>query len=339
MALRPRALARRSHSARVKTMVEQRHCAGPTCVRGRQRETAILDGALSALAVAGRGGVIAIKGDRGSGRTTLLDACARRARRDGTAFLHAAAVPAERGTPLKPLADALGETGLSADDVERRLERATARGPVIVAIDDLHEADDATLQTIRTLAHRLADRRLLWLLTLTAGRADMTARALTRAGGDALLRIGPLDRDAVHALACDVLGARPDQAVVHLVDDLGGHPASIVELLGALVAERLVEITEGSARLTGQGLRHVLCDLGVRRPRPDAGPSAHSVLTRSELAVVELVARGATNRQAAEQLFLSPHTVSSHLRHAFEKLGVRSRVELAILFAGTMTAA
>jgi DNA-binding CsgD family transcriptional regulator len=45
----------------------------------------------------------------------------------------------------------------------------------------------------------------------------------------------------------------------------------------------------------------------------------------------ELVARGATNREVAAQLFLSPHTVSTHLRHAFVKVGVRSRTELARL--------
>ena len=41
--------------------------------------------------------------------------------------------------------------------------------------------------------------------------------------------------------------------------------------------------------------------------------------------------RGLTNREVAERLFLSPHTVSSHLRHVFGKLGINSRVELARL--------
>jgi DNA-binding CsgD family transcriptional regulator len=54
-------------------------------------------------------------------------------------------------------------------------------------------------------------------------------------------------------------------------------------------------------------------------------------LTRAEREVVELVAAGGTNRRVAEQLFLSPHTVNTHLRNAFLKLGVRSRVELARL--------
>ena len=39
------------------------------------------------------------------------------------------------------------------------------------------------------------------------------------------------------------------------------------------------------------------------------------------------------NRAAAEQLYLSPHTVSMHLRHVFTKLGISSRVELARLYA------
>jgi DNA-binding CsgD family transcriptional regulator len=36
-----------------------------------------------------------------------------------------------------------------------------------------------------------------------------------------------------------------------------------------------------------------------------------------------------TNREVAERLFVSPHTVNSHLRHVFSKLGITSRVELA----------
>jgi DNA-binding NarL/FixJ family response regulator len=57
-----------------------------------------------------------------------------------------------------------------------------------------------------------------------------------------------------------------------------------------------------------------------------AGPAG---LTSSELRVVRVVAAGATNRAAAEQLHLSPHTVSSHLRSAYAKLGVHSRTQLA----------
>ena len=40
-----------------------------------------------------------------------------------------------------------------------------------------------------------------------------------------------------------------------------------------------------------------------------------------------------TNREAAAALYLSPHTVGTHLRHAFTKLGINSRVELTRMLA------
>jgi DNA-binding CsgD family transcriptional regulator len=51
-------------------------------------------------------------------------------------------------------------------------------------------------------------------------------------------------------------------------------------------------------------------------------------MTAAELRVARLAATGLTNRAVADELDLSPHTVESHLRHAFRKLDVRSRVEL-----------
>ncbi len=54
-------------------------------------------------------------------------------------------------------------------------------------------------------------------------------------------------------------------------------------------------------------------------------------MTKSELAIAQLVANGLTNRQVADRLFLSPHTVNTHLRGVFAKLGVNSRVDLTRL--------
>lgn len=59
--------------------------------------------------------------------------------------------------------------------------------------------------------------------------------------------------------------------------------------------------------------------------------SSRSGLTEQEANVVRLAARGRTNPQIAEELFLSPRTVANHLYRAFPKLGVTSRDQLSAL--------
>jgi DNA-binding NarL/FixJ family response regulator len=56
----------------------------------------------------------------------------------------------------------------------------------------------------------------------------------------------------------------------------------------------------------------------VRRPPPEA-------LSQRELQVLQLVADGASNREAAARLFVSEATIKTHLLHIYEKLGVRDR--------------
>jgi DNA-binding CsgD family transcriptional regulator len=76
------------------------------------------------------------------------------------------------------------------------------------------------------------------------------------------------------------------------------------------------------ARLRRLGVRR---SHGTRKQRPVEGWDS---LTDSEQRVVHVIAQGLTTAQAAQRLFLSPHTIDSHVRHSFRKLGVNSRVEL-----------
>lgn len=67
---------------------------------------------------------------------------------------------------------------------------------------------------------------------------------------------------------------------------------------------------------------------------------AHAVgwpsLTDTERGIVDLAAEGLSNREIGARLFLSRHTVDSHLRRIFQKVGVHSRVELAALAAARL---
>ena len=91
--------------------------------------------------------------------------------------------------------------------------------------------------------------------------------------------------------------------------------------------------TSIQAPVPGQaGVRARMRALGVRpaprglRQRPADGWQS---LTGTERAVSLLVAEGLTNGAVARRLYISPHTVNTHLRHVFAKLGVSNRVALA----------
>lgn len=119
-------------------------------------------------------------------------------------------------------------------------------------------------------------------------------------------------------------------------EDLGmlfirtGRPADAVGPFDqGLVGYEHAGATRDAARI-----RHRLRRLGVRHRHwriADRPVQGWESLTDTERSISELVSEGLTNRQAAEQMFISTHTVAFHLRQVFRKLSIGSRVELTRL--------
>jgi DNA-binding NarL/FixJ family response regulator len=91
-----------------------------------------------------------------------------------------------------------------------------------------------------------------------------------------------------------------------------------------VLAERLGAVNH--ARLAARELRR----LGVRawRRGPSSQGASIGALSPREREIAHLVAGGASNREVADALLVSPKTVERHVTNLFAKLGVRNRTEL-----------
>jgi DNA-binding CsgD family transcriptional regulator len=171
-------------------------------------------------------------------------------------------------------------------------------------------------RSVSVAGNRQARNPGIGILAATA----VHARGLLENDGDLLRQAAALFEDSpriiARASACEDAGCWPPES---------GTAAATEYLTTALGLYERAGDERDAARV-----RRRLRQRGVRTRRSPSKAVAHgwNALSPAELQVVRLVADGGTNRAIAERLFLSPHTVNSHLRHAFTKLAITSRVEL-----------
>lgn len=152
------------------------------------------------------------------------------------------------------------------------------------------------------------------------------------------LRNGPL---AGFALAREIRIAHPNIRTVLLLD--GSERDLVVDAFRAgargvlnrstelkMLCKCLYTVHQGQIWATSKELELVLDALFHTAGLRTVHTNAAALLSRREEQVVGLVTNGLGNRDIARELGLSEHTVKNHLFRIFEKLGVSSRVELAL---------
>ncbi|WP_245467428.1 AAA family ATPase, partial [Mesorhizobium sp. M7A.F.Ca.CA.003.01.2.1] len=153
----------------------------------RQTQLEQLDGLL-AEAARGRGSVVALSGEAGAGKTALVEAFVAGAAK-ATRILRSACEDLSIPDPLGPLYDLAREAQWAMPQAidARQGQRLplfsgaldvfeTRTQPTLLVIEDLHWADDATLDFVRFLGRRIANTHILVLLTARTDRSEGQAR-------------------------------------------------------------------------------------------------------------------------------------------------------------------
>ena len=213
-------------------------------------------------------------------------------------------------------ADALGDAR-RATEASGRHPAVTAEATPIIALAQSTLGDRSTAigasedHLLRARAWRAPSVTACALRVLGLAHGDLAGVALLEEAV-ALLECSPAALERAHCLVA--LGMLRRRA---------GQRSRALEALrgGADLAQRL-----GASVLAQRAHEHLLV-LGAR-PRRLAFTGADA-LTASERRAAQLAAAGRTNREIAQELYLSVKTVESHLGRGFRKLGISSRTELA----------
>lgn len=175
----------------------------------------------------------------------------------------------------------------------------------------------------RALAFVDAELTLIWMNAAARVLLSRSRALHRRANGLAAEDAEDLER--LKALVADC--ARGGPADVERIDTFGRVDGADRLLVRA-------RVLTGPAALVGL----VLEPMAGRRPPPL--PDLHRThgVTPAEQAVVEVLLQGFSSQEIADRLNLSVFTVRTHLKHAYDKLGVTSKEQLFVALFAYMTA-
>lgn len=182
-------------------------------------------------------------------------------------------------------------------------------------VDDLTVVGEAT-DCLETLEQA---RRLL---------PDLVLIHVHVAGGDIIQTTADLRRDLPSVRVIVLTADSNDPNLVYQAVRAGarGYVSQDSEVDDLVKAIRLV--AQGQAVLAPQSLTS-LVDLITQPQSPIERARVAHQLTLREREVLELVAKGITNREIARRLFVSESTVRSHIHNILDKLQLENRVQAA----------
>ena len=121
-----------------------------------------------------------------------------------------------------------------------------------------------------------------------------------------------------------------DQGMAALAAGASGYCSALT--LPAVLHQVTSVVGHGGVWVGPQLMRRLMQGLAARNTTPP--DPALNMLSQRERQVAEAVARGSTNKEIARVMGITERTVKAHLSAAFEKLGVRDRMQLSLLVNG-----
>lgn len=132
-------------------------------------------------------------------------------------------------------------------------------------------------------------------------------------------------RDVLPAARVVMLTVHDDTRTLFSAIKAGAQGYLLKSIRSAELLQHLRGVMQGEAAISGRLAARVLEEFRSREEAPPAGRDAPPDLTAREREVLALVAARLSNKEIAEQLVLSEHTVKNHLKHILGKLHLRSR--------------
>lgn len=162
-----------------------------------------------------------------------------------------------------------------------------------------------------------------WVAQCLVARGDEEAMTIARRCQPQLILVSTSLPDGSGPSLCRAITAAIPYAKVVLLSGDGRVPAALASSLGAVAA---LSKQMSSGALVGT-LKHIADGARVFPKVVVSRPARQ--LSQRETDVLQHVASGLSNREVAEQLNLSRHTVKQHTSAVYRKLGVRNRAEAA----------